>query len=557
MAILRVLRGANVGEIFPLVQDSTVLGRQADCDIVLPVPAVSRQHARIFRDGSEYFIEDLRSRNKTYLNDVILERPAKLSDQDRIRICDVEFVFHSSDSPALWGDPGRDPTASLVEDESLETSSTIMLTRNIQESYSAAQVAIHPAAKLKALIAITQSLARAVALNEVLPKVLEGLFVAFPHADRGFILLKDPKTGKLTPRAVKQRREDSRHTLRLSRTILNAALTRKEAILSADAATDSRFDNAQSIVDFQIHSVMCAPLISSDGEVLGAIQIDTSDQRLRFTEEDLEVLASVAYQAAVAVENAQLHEIALEQAEIRREMAVAQRLQQGFLPAAPPEIGGYAFYDFYDPAKELGGDYFAYVPLGSKRWAIVVADVSGKGLSAALLVARLSAETPQILLTEPTAAHALARLNELFCESRWEDRFVTMAVIVLEPERHEMVVASAGHLPPLMRRASGELVRVGESITGLPLGVGPGFTYHTEVLSVGFNDSIVLYTDGIPEAMNAKNEVYGFERLERLIKNAPAKVESLGERLIADVRQFVGNRSQSDDMCLVCFGRVA
>lgn len=558
MAVLRVLRGVNPGQSYPLNRDSIVLGRNPNCDIVLPLPAVSRYHARIFRRGNDYYIEDLNSRNKTYLNDNIVEHPAKLSENDRIRICDMEFVFQTGEAAeGARGAPRElSSRATIIEDEVPTSSSTVMSTLDVSTSYSPARIAVNPVAKLKALIAISQSLARAVALQDVLPKVLDALFVIFPQAERGFILLKDRTTGKFVPRAAKQRRERASQSMRISRTILQQVVEKKEAILSADAATDARFDMAQSILDFQIHSVMCAPLLSSDGEVLGVIQLDTSDQLARFTQDDLEVLASVACQAAIAVENAQLHEIALEQVEIRRELANAQRLQQGFLPAAPPDIDGYAFFDFYDPAKELGGDYFAYVKLSGGRHGIVVADVSGKGFSASLLVARLSAETPQLLLMEQDPAQTLSRLNEVFCESRWEDRFVTMVAVVLNPQEHVIEVASAGHPPAIVRRRDGTLVRVGEKFTGLPLGVLSGFSYRSETLELSTLDSVVLYTDGITEAMNERNEVYGFDRLETFLKSAPPHVEQLGEALIADVRRFVGNRDQSDDMCLVCFGRV-
>jgi len=559
MAVLRVLRGGNPGQTFPINRDSVVLGRNPNCDIVLPLPAVSRYHARILRQGNDFFIEDLNSRNKTYLNDVAVERPTKLQDNDRIRICDMEFVFHVEEP----GESSRGRSRGLVhreaiiEEELPTSSSTVMSTLDMADTYSSVRLAVNPAAKLKALLAISQSLARAVALDEVLPKVLDALFVIFPQADRGFILLRDRQTGRLVLQAAKQRGQRSHQTLRLSRTILQQAVEKKEAILSADAALDTRFNMAQSIVDFQIHSVMCVPLLSSEGEVLGAIQLDTSDQAAQFNEDDLEVLASVACQAAIAVENAQLHEIALEQAEIRRELANAQRLQQGFLPAAPPDIPGYSFFDFYDPAKELGGDYYTYVRLPSGRYGVVVADVSGKGFSASLLVARLSAETPQVLLTEERPDLALARLNEVFCESRWEDRFVTMVAVVLDPNSHEIELASAGHPPAIIRRADGRLDLAGEGLTGLPLGVVSGFQYRSARLSLNPGESVVLYTDGITEAMNEKNEVYGFERLEKFLASASSNVEQLGEGLIADVRRFVGNRPQSDDMCLVCFGRGA
>ena len=156
----------------------------------------------------------------------------------------------------------------------------------------------------------------------------------------------------------------------------------KEAILSADAATDARFDMAESIVDFHIRSMMCAPLVDRDGQSLGVIQIDTLDPRNRFQQDDLDVLVSVACQAAFAVENAQLHEAAMRDQALRRELAMAHEVQRGFLPSAAPRIPEYEFFEFYEPANQLGGDYYDYIELPGGRLAVVVADVSGKGISA-------------------------------------------------------------------------------------------------------------------------------------------------------------------------------
>ncbi len=186
---------------------------------------------------------------------------------------------------------------------------------------------------------IGQAFSRALALDEVLPKLLDGLFAIFAQADRGVLVLREPLTGRLVPKAVKHRRPALAETVRVSRTIMQGVIASKEAILSADAATDARFSTAESIVDFQIRSVMCAPIINSEGQVLGVIQIDTRDQRQRFGREDLDVLASVACQAAIAVENAQLHEAAVREQALSRELSVAHDVLRGFLPADRPQIG--------------------------------------------------------------------------------------------------------------------------------------------------------------------------------------------------------------------------
>ncbi len=333
-------------------------------------------------------------------------------------------------------------------------------------------------------------------------------------------------------------------------------MTSKEAILSADAASDSRFDMSASIVDFRIRSMICAPLIASDGEALGVIQLDAIDQRNRFRQDDLEMLVSIACQVAFAVENAQLHETAMREQAMRRELAVAHEVQRGFLPSAAPRIPEYDFFEFYEPASQLGGDYYDYIDLPGSRLAVVVADVSGKGISASLLMAKLSAETRYCLASDPDPAQAIGRLNRVFCDSVWDDRFVTMVLAVLDPRRHEVTIVNAGHLPPLWRYWPNGVEPVAEAESGLPLGVDRDVDYASCEMPLSPGDSLVLYTDGITEAMNTAGELYGFSRLMALLSSDVDRVAKLGPRILDDVKRFVGARSQSDDMCLTCFGRV-
>ncbi len=454
MAVLKAVRtpaSATIapGQTFPLVGDATVLGRHPDCDIVLDAGAVSRQHARVVRSGDDYYLEDLHSRNGTCLNGQRVDGMVRLSEGDELQFCDMAFQIQlAAPQPA-----GPDAAAGvadavvMVDDAHENRTSTIHTKLDVSSvSGGSLRLTVNLDAKLKAVLEISRNLGGALRLSDVLAKLLDNLFSIFLQADRGFIVLRDQATGRLIPRAFKHRRADEAEQIRISRTILQGVIANKEAILSDDAAIDSRFKLSDSIIDFQIRSMMCAPLIGSDGNVLGALQIDGRDPRRRFNHDDLDLLASVACQAALAVENAQLHEIAVHEESIRRELVLAHKVQQGLLPARPPRVEGYEFFDFYEPAQHLGGDYFDYVPLKDGSLASALADVSGKGVSAALLMARLSAEVRYCLAMLSDPAAAMERLNTVFCESRWEDRFVTMVLAVLDPLRHELTMVNAGHL---------------------------------------------------------------------------------------------------------------
>lgn len=560
MAVLQMVRGLNPGQLFPLEKDKAILGRHPDCQIVLDAGAVSRQHAQILQVGEDYFVEDLRSRNGTFVNGQLVEGRHKLNDNDKLKICDLLLSFHLTEplpqSASTISQPApTDSALAMVVDDSGKTfSSTIMSKVDIPSSRSGMHISVNPETKLKALLEITRNLSTAISMEQVLPKILDSLFTIFLQADRGFVVLQETEGGPLIPKAIKHRRGDE-EMIRISRTIVNQVLTSKQAVLSADAASDSRFDSSQSLADFRIRSMMCAPLVGNEGRAFGVIQIDTMDQRSRFRQDDLDVLASVACQAAAAVENAQLHEQALKNRDLQRDLELAHKVQQGFLPSAPPQVAGYDFFDFYEAANQVGGDYFDYVPLPGNRLAVVLADVSGKGAAAALLMAKLSADARYSLVSEPTAAQAINRLNASFSRSGWEDRFVTLVLAMLDLDNNTVTIVNAGHMDPLLRHSNGKVEPIGMLEGGMPLGVDAECVYEQFTIPLNSGESITVFTDGFSEAMNSKGELYGIERLQqRLAANVP-NVAGLGPLILDDVKKFVGKWKQSDDMCLICFGR--
>ncbi len=285
------------------------------------------------------------------------------------------------------------------------------------------------------------------------------------------------------------------------------------------------------------------------------IQVDTSDQRQRFQKDDLEVLASVASQAAIAVDNAQLHENSLRQQALEHDLELAHKVQRGLLPAAPPQLPGYCFFDFYEPANQVGGDYYDYIELPGNRLAVVVGDVSGKGVAAALVMAKLSGEVRYCLASEADPAAAINRINAGFSRSGWQDRFVTFVLALLDADRHEITLVNAGHMAPLLRHGGGKVEPIGEEETGLPLGVDADFKYQSYTRELAPGDFLALFTDGISEAMNTSGELYGLDRLRTQLAADSPRVSELGRLILDDVKRFVGGRPQSDDICLACFGR--
>ncbi len=261
MAILEIVKGNAPGTRFEIDSDRSVIGRSADCEVPLDVPAVSRRHAAIFRERGSYFIEDLQSRNGTFLNDNRLTERAPLGEGDRLLICDQEFRFYTGHSPALLN-PLRNLEESsitdLVDDRTAASRGSVMATLDVSGGSASWGLSAKPEVKLAALMEISNGLARAVSVEDILPKLLDSLFKIFVQADRGFVVMKPRADGPPVVVADKSRRPGGEERMRISRTIVEEAMKNKKAMLSADAASDERFGMAQSIADFSIRSMICA-----------------------------------------------------------------------------------------------------------------------------------------------------------------------------------------------------------------------------------------------------------------------------------------------------------
>lgn len=546
-------------ETFPLLGDSTIIGRHPCCEIVLDHGAVSREHARIIHELSGYYLEDLSSRNGTSLNGKQIDSKTKLFDGDVIRVCDVEFLFVDPEQKARPMGEIRVATESdhqiiIEEDEASEDGYHMTSEISIPENKAGLNSA-NAEVKLRALIEIGRNLGAA--LDQVLPQILRNLLKIFRQADCAYIFLIDKQTKRLELRAFLHRNPRGNESLRVSRSVLERVAAVKKAILSDDIGNDYRFNPTESIVNFGIHSVMATPILGSDADsCLGVIQVDSRTSGTKFNYNDLDLLVSIAYQIAVAIENAQYHEVMIQDRLLERELSVAHRVQRGLLPVAPPKLDGYEFYDFYQAAHFLGGDYYDFISLPSGEVVVALGDVSGKGISAALLMAKLSSEVRYRLFMESNLPDVIQRLNETFCEDRWESRFITFFLAIIHPTTHRVRFVNAGHFSPILISLNKKPVLLGEEVGGLPLGVTSEAHYKEFEFTLEPDCTLAMLSDGLTDAMNANNEFFSLEGvLKVLYTNRNAKVEQLGRNLINAVQSFSGKTPQTDDQCLVLFGR--
>ncbi len=550
--------------LLELDRERTVLGRHPSSQVVLDNEAVSRHHAQILESHGHFFLEDLKSRNGTLVNGQPVGQPTELQDNDSISLCEYEFHFHlqrpeppkstSAQSTQLEHDSeGSRYFAVGVEPLDDDSSASSILSKLSITSNGSERVVADPEAKLHAVLEISKSLGQALELDVVLTRMLDGLFDIFTQAEEGFVLLREDENTNPLIRATRIRNETSDRTPSISLTIVREAMTSGEAILSADVMGDDRFLSSQSIAGMQLRSMMCAPLVGLDGQALGLIQLASHDVALPFEESDLDVLIGVATQGALAIENASLHAEVLKQRDLERELDFATQVQLGFLPNKRPQRDGLEFCDYYEAAHRVGGDYFDYIELPGGQIAVTVADVAGKGIPAALLMARLYSATRYHLLNQPDLGLALQDLNRDISTSGLGHRFVTCALAVIDPATRQVTLANAGHLPPLIRHADGSITEVVSEHAGMPLGIVPEQEFGQQTHQLSGGDTWLMFTDGVTEAMNEDSEIFGTGRLKDSLARASKELEPLIQTIVDDVENHCGERDQSDDMCLTGF----
>ncbi len=547
-----------------------VIGRHPDCEIQVDDGSVSRRHAQIVYSKPHYYLEDLNSRNGSMLNNEFVTGRTRLFDGSEIQICDIVFRF--TRSSVASGKRGRPTVATESTDESVYGSKVFSLSdkhseRDDSQLVSRLDVQSHTSAghrhrhvsaedKLKVLMKIAHALSDLVERNDVLERILDFLFELFVQADRGFVMLKDVN-GTLQPLGFKCRRPTDDENIRVSSTIAEMVMESRRPLISRDAAIDDRFDTKESIMDFQIRSIMCAPLINSREESIGVIQLDTLRQTIAFSEEDLEMFVTVAMQASLAIQKSDLFSLRKKTQDLRKDLSLAHELQQRFLPQRSPDVEGYEFFSWYRPMQQVGGDYFDYIALDNDRVAIVVADVVGHGVTAALLMAKVSAESRFALATEPDPIVAIKRMNEEL-SSLHIDRFVTLVLVLIDTRTHKATIVNAGHMPPILRKASdGSLKSIAVEEAGVPLGVLNDYEYESIEVSLDPGDVLLMYTDGVNEAMDLNGSQLTTTGLIADIQVSNTSTpESIGQTVCESVARHSGEAEMIDDVCLVCVGRV-
>ena len=539
---LELVRDGKIIRVFEITAPDLHIGRTRDSELQLDDSKVSRNHARIERrcDGSCYLV-DLHSQNSTYVDGQKLTpyEPVRLRDGCRITVVEFELVFRVA-AVGLKKD-GEDRSTVL---RSLDDLSSIRLARRIK----------HPADAFKAILDVVQALGGS-DLDEKLGRALDGLMAVFPRAERGFILTAE-SDGSLPLKAVRHRGGPG-ETPSLSRTIARQVLEQAKAILISDVTMDEDYKSQQSL-NSALRTALAVPLSGSDGKPVGMVQLDSRASKEGFTAAELDLLAALAVPMGVAVENDTL-------LKKRASWSAAGQIQRALLPRRRPDIAGYTFWECYRPVEEVGGDLYDYLSINScgaeenaqARWMVVVGDVAGKGMPAALMMAGTCPEVRHLVRAGIAPENVLTSVNREVYNAEIDCRFVTLVLAELDPALHRVTFANAGHMFPLLRRACGSIEQIGRKESGKPLGIDCDEVYRSLAVAMEPGDVVVLFSDGVPDARDRGDQLFGEQRLRNALAQATGGAAAVGEAILAAVREHAVGRSQFDDITLVCFGRNA
>ena len=530
-----------------LDHDSITLGRSSANELCYADDAgLSRQHLTIERNGDSWTVRDMGSKNGTMVNGQRLSKPHTLRPRDRVSAGHLTLEFADMSGLAAAR------TVVFVEGADINpVLSTGTVVTSLEGLISDDGEVLGPgmldsAPQLRALIRAGRELAGHQPLEELFQVIMQ-LSIDAVGATRGILMTLEG--GELVMQAA---RGDG---FRISTTVRDHVLNGKASMLVRDANLDQALTGKTSIVEQQIRSILAVPLQTND-KVIGLIYLDSPHFVHEFTREDLNLLTVMANVAAIRIEHARLAEVEANERVFAKELEQAAEIQRGLLPAVEPNVAGVELAGFNVACHTVGGDYYDFIPYPDGRVALLVGDVAGKGMPAALLMSSLQARV-QVLFEEPTDLSALVmRLNRAISSNCPNNRFITFFIGVLDPKSGEMVYCNAGHNPPILAHRDGTVERL--SSGGLIMGILPNAQYEQKTCKLEPGDVVVLFSDGVSEACQPAADIeFGEDRLADIVaemRGLPAKaiLDNLSQRLMA----WIGDAPASDDITLVVARRL-
>jgi serine phosphatase RsbU (regulator of sigma subunit) len=522
------------------------LGRSTSNEFCFPEDGrLSREHLVFEAVNGRWSVRDLGSRNGTLVNGSRITDVRALVNGDLIKVGHLNIIFLEANSDRPQED---DPVAFVDElpSDGLEIAAVSTDLKSVLAGRAFGVVNSTEHSHLAAFVRASRELVSHRPLQELFQVILD-ISVDAVRAFRGVLVLRD--YGKLRVHA------HHGEGFRISTAVVSRVLDDRASLLIVDAAKDASLAGRESILMGQVRSILAVPL-QTDERVLGLIYIDSPQGAREFTTEDLSLLTVMASIAAIRIEQARLLEV--EQAEklLAGELAQAGEIQRSLLPLSPPELAGFDLAAYNMACRTVGGDYYDFVSFPDGRLLFLVADVAGKGMSAALLMSSLHAFVQVIFEDADHLGRHFERLNRSVTRTCPRNRFITLFAATLDPASGQLCFCNAGHNPPLLLRANDEVEPL--NATGTVLGFSPESRYEERCCKMSEGDLIVLFSDGVTEACGSNLEMdFGEDRLVAVLReNRHASAACIVDAVKCALADFTGGVPPADDITLVVARRV-
>jgi len=533
MTQLQIRYGDGRTVSVPLDGDEWLIGRDAGCEVCLDDAVASRRHARLYRDHrGAMWIQDLQSKNGTLLNErAITQSPVK--NFDRIGIGGCEIRLSIPDSPSVVLQENR---------QDAEFASTNVWGR--EERVTLAQ------RRLESLYELNERLTGIFERDELLTELIDICVDHLRFERAGAAVWSGEASQPPQWVLIRNLRGEADAEIRLSRSIIDRTLHHGERILITDTA-GADFDPTASMIASQIRSAMCVPMEYLQG-VRGVLYGDRVTSAGGYTKEDIDFFAALGRLGAMGLANVRLVDEMKQRQRIETQLQLAREIQSQLFPSQPLRLPKVSIDALNDPGQRVSGDYYDFFVRPDGLIAIVVADVSGKGPPAAMLMANLQAAVHVTMMQDADLVKTIVGLNKLICRNVRDSKFITGIFGLLDPATGKFTYVNAGHMGPYIIR--GETVeRILVDDARLPLGIEPDEAYQAATIDCSRTPlTLLLYTDGVPDAENPTGEQFGEARLaEQLAACRSEAPDEVILRVRRSIKQFVRNHPQTDDITIV------
>jgi sigma-B regulation protein RsbU (phosphoserine phosphatase) len=514
------------------------IGRASDCGIPIKDRYLSRKHAEIIVIGTHWVLKDLGSANGTYLNGARVERDENLKTGDRIRLGDTEIVFETAE---------RNTDRMIAVAESPASPTIAIPVGDIGDRPEEQDVA-----RLQTLTLLARELIEDRPMEELFGFIVDRIMEHL-RPSRAAVALLAPDGRSFTKVEVRRQDKSDQSELTISHTLLSSVVEEKKALAFVDVSVDEKLKRAQSIIMQGIHSILCAPLMIGNS-VVGVLYVDYLFTQRGIKEEDVKLVAQIGRFAAIKLETTRLREDAIQKRIMDEELRTASNIQRRLLPAAPSGIAGYTFVGNNQACRTVSGDYYDFAVRPDGMVYFVIGDVSGKGVTAGLMMAGLQVAFRIFSKNDPDPATLVTQLNVALKENLPQSKFVTLFLGRLDTTTGIVEYVNAGHTPPLWLRGR-EVNELQES--DLLLGVITRAEFVNRKVQLEPGDSLILFTDGVTEARNEAGIDLGSNIIAEAVKGLHGKDANAIATAVGDtVLAYVGEvENLDDDVTLVVVSR--